>query len=116
MEAPLPPFQRPSLYLLGISARPRCGGGSMISGHKHGQIAAGMALKILDGAPVDSLPVVREPTGSYLFDYLVMRRLNIPETLLPEGSTLINAPRPSTNFPRNCSGPSSPACCCCWSP
>jgi PAS domain-containing protein len=72
----------------------------MLSGHKHGEIAAGMALKILDGAPVDSLPVVREPTGSYLFDYQVMRRLNIPETLLPEGSTLINAPKAFYELPK----------------
>ncbi len=83
-------------FLLGHGAV----GGSMISGHKHGQIAAGMALQILDGAPVDSLPVLREPTGSYLFDYLVMRRLNIPETLLPEGSTLINAPRAFYELPK----------------
>ena len=83
-------------FLLGHGAV----GGSMLSGHKHGQIAADMALKILDGAPVDSLPVVREPTGAYLFDYLVMRRLNIPETLLPEGSTLINAPKAFYELPK----------------
>lgn len=83
-------------FLLGHGAV----GGSMISGHKHGQVAAGMALMILDGAPVDSLPVVKEPTGSYLFDYLIMRRLNIPEKLLPEGSTLINAPKAFYELPK----------------
>ncbi len=72
----------------------------MLSGHKHGQIAAGMALKILDGIPVEAIPVLREPTGAYLFDYKVMRHLNIPENLLPEGSTLINAPKAFYELPK----------------
>ncbi len=83
-------------FLLGHGAV----GGSMLSGQKHGQVAAGMALKILGGTPVDSIPVVRGPTGSYLFDYEVMRRLKIPEELLPEGSTLINAPRAFYELPK----------------
>ncbi|MDP3480401.1 MAG: ABC transporter substrate binding protein, partial [Desulfoprunum sp.] len=83
-------------FLLGHGAL----GGSMLSGHKHGQVAAGMALKILGGTPADSIPVVRESAGSYLFDYEVMRRLEIPEELLPEGSTLINAPRAFYELPK----------------
>jgi two-component system, cell cycle sensor histidine kinase and response regulator CckA len=75
-------------------------GGSMLSGLKHGRTAAEMALRILDGVPADSMPVIREPAGSYLFDYKVMRQLQIPEKLLPEGSTLINAPKAFYELPK----------------
>jgi PAS domain S-box-containing protein len=83
-------------FLLGHGAV----GGSMLSGHKHGQTAATMTLRILDGTPADSIAVIREPTGSYLFDYQVMRQLSIPEQLLPPGSTLINAPKAFYELPK----------------
>jgi PAS domain S-box-containing protein len=83
-------------FLLGYGAV----GGSMLSGHKHGEAAAIIALRILNGAPAESIPVIREPAGSYLFDYKVMRHLKIPEKLLPEGSTLINAPKAFYELPK----------------
>ena len=83
-------------FLLGNGAV----GGSMLSGLKHGQIAAEMALNILGGTPADSIPVLREPTGTYLFDYDVMRHLNISEQLLPKGSILINAPKAFYELPK----------------
>jgi PAS domain S-box-containing protein len=83
-------------FLLGHGAV----GGSMLSGLKHGQTAAEMALKILGGVPADSIPVIREPTGAYLFDYEVMRHLLITEELLPKGSTLINAPKAFYELPK----------------
>ena len=83
-------------FLLGHGAV----GGSMLSGFKHGQTAAEMALKILAGTPADSIPVIREPAGAYLFDYEAMRHLNISEKLLPEGSTLINAPKAFYELPK----------------
>ena len=83
-------------FLLGHGAV----GGSMLSGSKHGQVAAEMALSILGGTPADSIPVIREPAGTYLFDYLVMRHLDISESLLPKGSTLINAPKAFYELPK----------------
>jgi two-component system, cell cycle sensor histidine kinase and response regulator CckA len=83
-------------FLLGHGAV----GGSMLSGYKHGQTAAEMALRILDGTPADSISVLREPTGAYRFDYEVMRRLKIPEKLLPKDSTLINAPKAFYELPK----------------
>ncbi|RPH37393.1 MAG: hybrid sensor histidine kinase/response regulator, partial [Desulfobulbaceae bacterium] len=83
-------------FLLGHGAV----GGSMLSGFKHGQTAAEMALKILAGTPADSIPVIREPAGAYLFDFEAMRHLNISEKLLPEGSTLINAPKAFYELPK----------------
>jgi two-component system cell cycle sensor histidine kinase/response regulator CckA len=83
------PFYTSWEFLLGHGAV----GGSMLSGSKHGQVAAEMALKILDGVAIDTIAVVREPSGSYLFDYQVIQQLQIPELLLPKGATLINAPQ-----------------------
>lgn len=83
-------------FLLGHGAV----GGAMLSGWQHGRIAAEMALKILDGVPPGAIPVVTEPTGSYLFDYQVMQQLRIPERLLPQGATLINAPKAFYELPK----------------
>ncbi len=83
-------------FLLGSGAV----GGSMISGEDHGRIAAGLALKILEGTPADSIPIIRKPTGSYQFDYTVMQHLKIPEKLLPPGSTIINAPKVFYQLPK----------------
>ena len=83
-------------FLLGYGAI----GGSMLSGQKHGEAAADMALKILGGTPADSIPVVKEPAGSYKFDYKVMQHLKISENLLPEGSILINAPKAFYELPK----------------
>jgi PAS domain S-box-containing protein len=76
-------------FLLGHGAV----GGRLLSGFKHGQSAASMVLQILGGKSAGDIPVYREPTGQYSFDYNVMKRLNINETLLPEGSSIINAPK-----------------------
>ena len=83
-------------FLLGSGAV----GGSMLSGQKHGQEAAAMALKILGGTPADEIPAVRTPAGSYMFDYEVMRHLNISENLLPPGSIIINAPKAIYELPK----------------
>ncbi|MDR3631006.1 MAG: ABC transporter substrate binding protein [Desulfocapsaceae bacterium] len=83
-------------FLLGHGAI----GGSMLSGQKHGQEAAAMALKILDGTPADSIPVVRDPAGTYMFDYKVMRHLGIRENLLPAGSIIINSPKAFYELPK----------------
>jgi PAS domain S-box-containing protein len=68
-------------------------GGSLLSGSQHGSIAANMALRILNGEPADSIPIAIEPTGIYMFDYEVMKRLNIDQSLLPENASIINSPR-----------------------
>jgi len=83
-------------FLLGHGAV----GGRLLSGFKHGQRAASMALQVLDGGSVDDIPVYMEPTGSYAFDYNVMKRLNINEAMLPEGSIIINAPKAFYEMPK----------------
>ncbi|WFS61420.1 ABC transporter substrate binding protein [Pseudodesulfovibrio thermohalotolerans] len=68
-------------------------GGNMLSGYMHGRKAAAVALEILDGKDADDIPVFRETTGEYIFDYAVMKRLKLNMDLLPEGSRIINAPK-----------------------
>ncbi|WP_338667417.1 hybrid sensor histidine kinase/response regulator [Pseudodesulfovibrio methanolicus] len=68
-------------------------GGNMLSGYLHGQRAAEIALEILDGKSADDIPVYRETTGHYIFDYKVMQRLHLDMALLPKDSHIINAPK-----------------------
>jgi len=67
-------------------------GGNVVSGYHHGEAAAEMVLKILNGAGVRSIPVLLDSPNKYMFDYGVMRRFNISESQLPEGSLVINKP------------------------
>ncbi len=76
-------------FLLGHGAV----GGRLLSGFLHGQTAASLTLEVLSGTKPEDIPVYREPTGEYLFDYNVMKRLGIQEELLPEESRIINAPK-----------------------
>jgi len=83
-------------FLLGNGAV----GGRLLSGYKHGQEAAAITLRILKGEPADSIPVYREPTGEYAFDYHVLWRLDILEDELPKNSRIINAPNPFYELPK----------------
>lgn len=68
-------------------------GGRLLSGIHHGETAASIALRILDGEPADSIPIELEPAGVYMFDYKVMERLNIDQSLLPDNASIINSPK-----------------------
>jgi len=67
-------------------------GGRVLSGMDHGKIAGEMALKILGGLSADKVPIINEPGGIFLFDYKVMEKLGIKQSLLPPDSKFINAP------------------------
>ena len=65
-------------------------GGSLLSGVHQGELAAGLASKILAGAHPDELPVIRKPPGTLRFDDAGLRRFRIPHRLLPPGSVVVN--------------------------
>ncbi|MFH0785512.1 MAG: ABC transporter substrate binding protein [Pseudomonadota bacterium] len=67
-------------------------GGRVLSGVEQGSTAGEMALDILQGTKADTIPIIREPSGIYLFDHKVMKKLGIDPKLLPENSKIINAP------------------------
>ena len=76
-------------------------GGSLLSGLHHGRIAAEMALRILGGDAADSIPVIVEPAGTFKFDYRVMQKLDIDQSLLPENSIIINSPKAFYEMPKD---------------
>ncbi|MBI4699132.1 MAG: PAS domain-containing protein [Nitrospirae bacterium] len=67
-------------------------GGKLINGKSHGRKAAQMALQIVQGTAASKLPVYKESTGSYMFDYQQLKRFGIHENALPAGSVFINRP------------------------
>ncbi len=67
-------------------------GGRVISGFQHGQQAAELAIRILDGESAESIPIDPKPAGLYMFDYRVMEKLGIDEDLLPDDAEIINSP------------------------
>jgi PAS domain S-box-containing protein len=76
-------------------------GGKLISGYAHGQAAAKMGLRILDGASPADIPISVSPDEPPKFDYRVLMRLGINRKLLPEGSILINEPSPFYSINRH---------------
>ena len=83
-------------FLLGHGAV----GGRLLSGFLHGQTVATLALEVLGGKSAADIPVYREPTGEYLFDYKVMKKLGVNEKMLPKGSRVVNAPKAFYELPK----------------
>jgi PAS domain S-box-containing protein len=83
-------------FLLGHGAV----GGRLLSGFLHGQTTASIVLEVLDGKKADDIPVYMETTGEYLFDYKVMKRLELDMDRLPDGSRIINAPKAFYELPK----------------
>ncbi|HEY0809690.1 MAG TPA: ATP-binding protein, partial [Longimicrobiales bacterium] len=63
-------------------------GGFMYSIGAHAKAAAQLALGILAGADVHSLPMVEGRASSYMFDWRQLQRWRIDESLLPPGSDI----------------------------
>jgi len=68
-------------------------GGKLISGRKHGQRAAEMALSVLGGTPVADIPVQTRAETRFEFDFAELGRQRISEKDLPSGSIIINQPK-----------------------
>ena len=67
-------------------------GGSMLSGKLQGEKAAELAIKILQGTDINQIPIEKEKTTRYLFDYKQLQRFSVPENRLPKGSQILNKP------------------------
>ncbi|MEG3639484.1 ATP-binding protein [Magnetococcus sp. PR-3] len=67
-------------------------GGQILSGFSHGQSAALMGLKLLNGTPSHALPIQLESPNPYMFDHRQLVRFGISEDALPQGSTLLHRP------------------------
>ena len=63
-------------------------GGNVLSWAATGQIAASMALKILNGERPESISIVKS-ANVYMFDWRALRRWGFKESNLPPGSVLL---------------------------
>jgi signal transduction histidine kinase len=63
-------------------------GGYLISWVRDGQVAAKMAVRILDGVKPQNIPIVRSDSV-YMFDWRALRRWGLREKDLPVGSTVL---------------------------
>ncbi len=67
-------------------------GGSVISEELMAEAAAGMAVEILRGVPVQEIPVIYDTPQLNLFDYTQLKRFGIAVENLPPDSVIINRP------------------------
>lgn len=67
-------------------------GGMLTNAQSQGEAAGELAIDILEGQSIASIPIVRESPNLYLFDYEQMTRFGIRPDDLPVGSVIINRP------------------------
>ena len=67
-------------------------GGLVISGVNQGRLAAEMTLRILEGQPLEEIPVSRFVGNLYMFDYNQLLRFNLKISQLPLESMIVNSP------------------------
>lgn len=63
-------------------------GGNLISWAATGQVAARMALRVLDGEKPQDIPIAKIP-NLYMFDWRALRRWGFKESSLPPGSLVL---------------------------
>jgi diguanylate cyclase (GGDEF)-like protein len=67
-------------------------GGYMLSYTAQAQMAAQMALDVLNGVSIESIPIVTESPNKYIIDYEVMKKFGLNLEMLPKDAKLINKP------------------------
>ncbi|MEW6659502.1 MAG: ATP-binding protein [Thermodesulfobacteriota bacterium] len=67
-------------------------GGMLTNGYSQGELAAHLAVLILNGEQPSDNKVIRQSPNRYMFDYLQMQKLGITPAMLPPGSIIINRP------------------------
>lgn len=65
-------------------------GGNVVSMRKSGEIAAQMAMEIMNGRDVGSYELVTDSTQTYCVDARVMEKYGISMSVLPKGTEIIN--------------------------
>ncbi len=67
-------------------------GGNLANGYSQGITAGNIALRVLNGESVESIPVILDSPNTYMFDFFQMKRFGIGRDLIPAASTVINEP------------------------
>ncbi|MCX6594864.1 MAG: ATP-binding protein [Acidobacteria bacterium] len=66
--------------------------GTPNGGFDHGTLVAGLALRVLNGEPLKSIPQLAAYPLTFVFDYAEMQRWGIDESALPAKSQIRNRP------------------------
>ena len=66
-------------------------GGQLSNGNEEGQMAARMALRIINGENASDIPLGASPV-KYMFDYNELKRFAVDKSSLPPDSMLVNEP------------------------
>ena len=85
--SPVPVFTHVDLYFGWGPA-----GGILNRGIDQGRIAGELAGKILDGAPVESIPIIAPSSPVPVFDYRALERHHLDEDKLPANSLVVYRP------------------------
>lgn len=67
-------------------------GGRLVDLREHGALAAGLAIRILNGEAPAALTILSPSPNRYMFDYAQMTRFVVSEKQLPPASIIINKP------------------------
>jgi len=67
-------------------------GGRVVSGRQQGSVAAGLALRILDGEPAGAIPIIRVSPNLTVFDDRELSFFGIDRDRLPDDSVILNRP------------------------
>jgi len=68
-------------------------GGNMFDSYMQGQKAAEIAMQILDGQSIESIPPFHLVENNFMFDYRQLKRFGISLSDLPADSIIINEPK-----------------------
>ena len=69
-------------------------GGMLTSGYKEGELAAKIALQVLQGKEINKIPIVQSGYNNFKFDFEQMKHFGILPKQLPKGSIISNQPPP----------------------
>lgn len=87
-EAADTPIYRPTIGGVGDGLL----GGYMLSYTAQAKMAAQMALDVLNGVSIESIPIVTESPNKYIIDYKIMQKFDLDMEKLPKDTILINRP------------------------
>lgn len=65
-------------------------GGKMVSYLESGRMAANMVVEFFKGTPIESIEMITKSPNSYVFDYNIIKKYNIDESLIPEDADILN--------------------------
>lgn len=74
-------------------------GGLLVTGEGQGREAARLALKIIQGASAEALPIESDGANAYRFSYGELRRFDLSASRLPKGAVVVG--RPSSLFDKD---------------